>query len=515
MGSQGGNIGGKIRSFFLGAAAKSKDERRLVRKLGKFNHESSQVGFVDTNPALLSDFFILTYCCFSYFFNFLDRAAFANAYVAGLREALDMSGHDYNNVLSVTTAGMAVGQLPHGIIIQKIAPRIWFPSMVVVWAGLTMASSAVKTVTQLCVIRFFLGLAEASTYAGTIYIIGAWYRPEEISKRTALFTASGQVGTMFAGVMMAAIHKGMKGMGGLQGWQWVFLIDGIITLPIAVFGFLYFPDIPDSTKAKNLSENEKKLAVSRLPPIDRDGHNIMPLSLVKRVFLTPMFWILFFWSPVCASTEAFPLQNTFLLWLKYHNDYFAQTQINTYPLGVQAVGIVANMLAAWHMDATGQRVPMAILACLLQVVVGAMLLVRNLPFAGTFFAFYLAGTAYMVNPLIFGWANIILQRAGDDAARSVTLYSMNIGSMVLWTFWGIIFYSAADAPYWKKGSIALIACCAVMFGYIWLVHYLDKQTMKKYGNRVHEDADEMSTELGSADKGADATRVLERGPSTS
>ncbi|KAM0270069.1 hypothetical protein ACHAQH_009538 [Verticillium albo-atrum] len=431
------SFGTKLRNFFLGAAAENKDERRLVRKL---------------------DFFILTYCCLSYFFNFLDRAAFANAYVAGLREALNMTGSDYNTVLSVTTAGMAIGQLPHGIIIQKVAPRIWFPSMVVVWACLTMVSAAVKTVTQLCVVRFFLGLAEASTYAGTIYIIGAWYRPEEIAKRTALFTASGQVGTMFAGVMMAAIHKGMAGMGNLGGWQW--------------------------TKAKYISEDEKKLALSRLPPIQEDGHNINPLSLIKRVFMNPIFWVLFFWSPVCASIEAFPLQNTFLLWLKYHDDSFAQTQINTYPLGVQAVGIVSNMLAAWHMDVTGQRIPMAIVACLLEVVVGAMLLVPTLPFGGTFFAFYLAGTAYMVNPLIFGWANIILQRSGDDAMRSVTLYSMNIGSMVLWTFWGIVFYSAADAPYWKKGSIALLACCGVMLVYMWAVFKVDKYTAKKYADRV-------------------------------
>jgi ACS family pantothenate transporter-like MFS transporter len=91
-----------------------------------------------------------------------------------------------------------------------------------------MASAAVKTVAQLCVIRFFLGLAEASTYSGAIYIMGAWYKPDEIAKRTALFTASGQVGTMFAGVMMAAIHKGMEGMGSLGGWQWVFLIGELL-----------------------------------------------------------------------------------------------------------------------------------------------------------------------------------------------------------------------------------------------------------------------------------------------
>ncbi|RMJ12496.1 hypothetical protein BHE90_002222 [Fusarium euwallaceae] len=457
------SIGSRVRSFFLGAAASTKEERRLVRKL---------------------DFFIMVYCCLSYFFNFLDRAAFANAYVAGLREDLDMTGGDYSNVLAVTTAGMAIGQLPHGIVIQKVAPRIWFPSMVVIWAGLTMASAAAKTVTQLCVIRFFLGLAEASTYAGAIYIISSWYKPDEISKRTALFTASGQVGTMFAGVMMAAIHKGMNGMSGLQGWQWVFLIDGIITLPIAVFGFLYFPDTPDRTQAGYLSADEKKLARSRLPAICEDGHNIMPLSLVKRVLMAPIFWVLFFWSPVCAAIEAFPFQNNFLLWLKYHSDHFTQTQINTYPLGVQAVGIVANMLAAWHMDATGKRIPAAIVAILFQVVVGSMLLVRDIPFAGTFFAFYLSGTAYAVNPLIFGWAGLILQRSGDDAVRSVTLYSMNIGSMVLWTFWGILFYSGADTPYWKKGCIVLLVCCFVMFCYMWLVYKVDKHTAKKYRDRM-------------------------------
>jgi len=112
---------------------------------------------------------------------------------------------------------------------------------------------------------------------------------------------------------------------------------------------------------------------------------------------------------------------------------------------------------------------MAILAALLQIIVGAMLVVPSLPAAGTMFAFYLSGTAYMVNPLIFGWANIILQRNGDDAARGVTLYCMNIGSMVLWTFWGILFYSGADAPYWKKGSIVLIVCSVVMLVYIFAV----------------------------------------------
>lgn len=69
---------------------------------------------------------------------------------------------------------MLVGQIPSSIIIQKVRPRIWLPSMVLAWAGFTMASAACKTFTQLCVVRFLLGLAEASTYAGSIYIMGSW-----------------------------------------------------------------------------------------------------------------------------------------------------------------------------------------------------------------------------------------------------------------------------------------------------------------------------------------------------
>jgi ACS family pantothenate transporter-like MFS transporter len=49
-------------------------------------------------------------------------------------------------------------------------------------------------------------------------------KPSEIAKRTAIFTAVGQVGSMFAGLMMTAMHKTMDGKSGLKGWQWVFLI---------------------------------------------------------------------------------------------------------------------------------------------------------------------------------------------------------------------------------------------------------------------------------------------------
>lgn len=103
-----------------------------------------------------------------------------------------------------------------------------------------------------------------------------------------MFTVAGQVGKMFAGAMMAAIHESMEGYAGLGGWQWVFLIDGIITCPVAIFGFFYFPDVPENTQAPYLNENERQLALDRLPPKKKDSHNIQAWSLAKRVLGQPV-----------------------------------------------------------------------------------------------------------------------------------------------------------------------------------------------------------------------------------
>jgi ACS family pantothenate transporter-like MFS transporter len=321
-------------------------------------------------------------------------------------------------------------------------------------------------------IRFLQGLIEASTYCGTLYIIGSWYKPLEIAKRTAVFTASGQAGTMFAGIMMTAIHSGMDGYGGLPGWRWVFIIDGIITMPIAIVGFLYFPDTPELTKAPFLSKEEVQLALNRLPPKKADGHNIDPWSLTVRVFTSPAFYILILFSAICGALEAFCVQNLLLLWMKFNKSKFTATQITTYPLGISAVGIISSLSAAVYIDATGKRIPMGFLACGLQLISAILLLVPHLSTAGTLFAFYNAGTSYIINPLLFGWANVICQRGGDDALRSIILYSMNASSSILYTFWGIALYPATDVPYWRKGAITMICVAVALLVMLFVVQWV-------------------------------------------
>lgn len=155
----------------------------------------------------------------------------------------------------------------------------------------------VKHIRRLCLRYGVLVVGSSSGLQGKSRILPCFGHPradaeehsksDEIATRTAFLTISGQVGNMCAGAMMAAIHEGLDGRAGLRGWQWVFVIDGIITCPIALFGLAYFPDLPETTKAPYLNKFEREIALNRLPAKRPDGHDTTPWSLVKRVLGKP------------------------------------------------------------------------------------------------------------------------------------------------------------------------------------------------------------------------------------
>ncbi|KAK7421993.1 hypothetical protein QQZ08_009714 [Neonectria magnoliae] len=106
----------------------------------------------------------------------------------------------------------------------------------------------------------------------------------------------------------------------LEGWQWVFLIDGIITCPMAIFGFIYFPDVPEYTQAPYLHENERQLALDRLPPKDHDGHNIEAWSLTKRILGQPIVYVCCVFSVLSSALQGYIAQGLMLLYMKSHQE---------------------------------------------------------------------------------------------------------------------------------------------------------------------------------------------------
>lgn len=77
------------------------------------------------------DFFILTFCCFMYFLNYLDRTNLNNAYVSGMKEELHFRGNQLNQINTVFTVGYTIGQVPCNIALYYVKPRIFFPTCMV------------------------------------------------------------------------------------------------------------------------------------------------------------------------------------------------------------------------------------------------------------------------------------------------------------------------------------------------------------------------------------------------
>jgi ACS family pantothenate transporter-like MFS transporter len=302
------------------------------------------------------------------------------------------------------------------------------------------------------VIRFFQGVFEASCFVGVQWILGSWYKPDEIGKRTAIFTSSGLAGTLFSGVMQGAIYSNLNGKSGLAGWRWLFVIDFLITLPIAVYGFLLFPDTPSSTRARYLSSAEKTLAVSRLPLVDKE-RGVLGLSLLRRVLLSWHWWA-FVWLWIAGSnTEMYSSNAIMQLWLKSTSDY-SVTQVNYIPTSVSGMGIVATLFLGWYTDYNPRhRWHVGILLSITAILSGSLFLSHPTR-AAKFAALVLNGFQYAGQTVFFAWANDLTRE--DDAKRSVVIASMNMFSIAVYMWWSIVFYNATQGPDWYKGSCAMI-----------------------------------------------------------
>ncbi|RDW75527.1 hypothetical protein BP6252_06669 [Coleophoma cylindrospora] len=427
-------LGRELRHFFLGEKVTDPAERALLRK-------------VDT--------FILSYLCLSQFVNYLDRSNLANAYVSGMKEEVGFVGNAYNKTVTIFTVGYIIGGIPQSLIVSshKVRLSYWLPFCCFCWGLLTLGVGFCHHVWQIQVVRFFMGMFESVSFAGGHYILGSWYKPSELGKRACLLTAAQNLGSLFAGIMQGAIYTTMDGRLGLSGWRWLMIINCLMTTPIWILGFLTFPGEVTNCNRWYLSEDEKKLAISRLP-VHKTTH--LNWGVFRKVFGDWRFWA--FVGQFCFNTqmEWVGLYTPMTLWMKWTGNYTVP-QINYYPLGTTTITVVSTCLFALWTDYTQSRWWVNIVMAFCSGTSCIMLLVPSLPVAGKFFAWYLAGMGFIGQAVNFSWANEICR--DDDQLRSLVLYGMAQGSNVMIAWWNIVFFSVTDLPNFTKGYSASLAVC--------------------------------------------------------
>lgn len=94
-----------------------------------------------------------------------------------------------------------------------------------------------------------------------MFILGTWYTKEELSKRQTLVDVGSPFAGAFGGMMGGAIAQNMQNTAGLRGWQWLFIIEGLMAVVIGLSGYLLLPSYPHNTSW--LSQEERELAVAR------------------------------------------------------------------------------------------------------------------------------------------------------------------------------------------------------------------------------------------------------------
>jgi ACS family pantothenate transporter-like MFS transporter len=425
-----------------------------------------------------------------------------------MKESLNMHGSELTYAGNCFTAGYVIGQMPAVMLATRVRPSILIPTLEIMWSVLTFCTSSVTSASQLYAIRFLVGLCESGYFPVMIvsfalsfttsvspakhlqYLISSWYTKEERGKRVGLFYCTAALAGMFSGYLQAGAYSGLDGVYGRQGWQWLFIVCGVISLPIAFVGYAFIPDFPETTKAFYITKEEAERQCRRLVAEGQKplGHN--PWTRKKFFDITKQwqFWVLplgyFF---VQSSFPSY--QPVMALWLK-SNDHSVYER-NVWPTGQVAVGVVVQLLAGALSDSPllkGRRWP-AIIVMQAGTLFGMIILAvwdvpDNLKYVAYYFSYFSAG----VPGPYYAWYSDLIPH--DHEMRGFVIAASNMFSYIMSIWYTIAVWRTVDAPRFKAGFTAASVLGAAMISLTLVVRVLQqKDEIRRTRQGVDEDAE--------------------------
>ena len=155
-------------------------------------------------------------------------------------------------------------QIPSNMLMssQKVRPSIYMCLCMMAWAIVSACTALTRNYTDLVLVRFFLGVAEAPYYPGALYLLSLFYTRKEIATRISILYSGNIFATAFSGLIAEATFATLDGAHGMKGWKWLFIIEGAVTFGVAIIGLKMLPDYPLTTKW--LTPEERQMAHDRI-----------------------------------------------------------------------------------------------------------------------------------------------------------------------------------------------------------------------------------------------------------
>ncbi|ETN41294.1 uncharacterized protein HMPREF1541_03229 [Cyphellophora europaea CBS 101466] len=193
---------------------------------------------------------------------FLNRNNIGNANAAGMSEDLGLDSSQYAMLISMFFIAYLICEVPSNLIITRVRPSWYVPVLAISWGTVCACMSQVQSYGGILAARFVLGAVEAGFMPGVMYIMSSWYKKDELGKRFSIFFTALCFAGAVSGLLAGAIVSGLEGARGMQGWRWLFLIEGIMSIAFSSIAFFALMDYP--ANSSRLSLEERQLAVIRL-----------------------------------------------------------------------------------------------------------------------------------------------------------------------------------------------------------------------------------------------------------
>lgn len=203
---------------------------------------------------------------------YLDRT---NIGFASLRMNADLhfSATVYGLGAGLFFVSYAIFEIPSNLLLVRIGARRWMARIMLSWGLIACAMMFVRTPVAFYALRFLLGLAEAGFFPGVLYYLTLWYPAAHRGRTVSRFYVAWPLSLVLGGALAGPL-LGLRGVLGLAGWQWLFLVEG---LPAVVLSGVFLWVLPDSpAKAKWLEPHERDCLAAHLA---RDAANSAPAEV--------------------------------------------------------------------------------------------------------------------------------------------------------------------------------------------------------------------------------------------
>ena len=196
----------------------------------------------------------------AYIFNYLDRN---NVGFAGLtmNQAIGLTATQFGFGAGVFFVGYCLLEIPSNIALYRVGARRWLSRIMISWGLASAATALAVGPNSFYALRLLLGVAEAGFFPGVAFYLGTWFPSQYRTRMIAWFMVAIPVSSVIGGPMSGWL-LGLDGLGGLAGWQWMFLLEGLPVVFVGVALLWVLADRPEDVTW--LTDEERRIVSDRL-----------------------------------------------------------------------------------------------------------------------------------------------------------------------------------------------------------------------------------------------------------